>query len=76
MLIVILACGAGATIHFMEGWPVIAILVAIVITGAFVTTVADYKASNLYDREFKIMRIFYVATAVVATWPLLTCVVS
>lgn len=76
LLLVVLACGAGATIHFMEGWPVIAILVAIAVVGAFVATIADYKANHLYEKEFRVMRILYVATAVIATWPLLACVVS
>ena len=75
-LLVVLACGAGATIHFMEGWPVIAILVAIAIIVAFVATILDYKANELYEKQFRVMRIIYVATAIIATWPLLVCVVS
>lgn len=75
LLLVGLACGAGATIHFMGGWSMIAILVAIVIVAAFVATIADYKATELYEKQFRVMRILYVATAMIATWPLLACVV-
>lgn len=71
-----LACGAGATVYFVDGWGRMAILVAVVIVGAFVAAFADYKTSQLYDKQVRIIRIIYVATAVVATWPLLACVVS
>ena len=70
-----LACGAGATVYFMDGWGRMAILVAVVIIGAFVAAFADYKTNQLYDKV-RIIRIIYVATAVVATWPLLACVVT
>lgn len=71
-----LACGAGATVYFVDGWGRIAILLAIAIVGAFVAAFADYKTNQLYDKQARIIRIIYVTTAVVATWPLLACVVS
>ena len=76
LLIVILACGAGASVYFLDGWMRIAVLVVIAIVGAFVVAVADYKLTTLCKDDFRNVRILYVATAVFATWPLLACVVS
>jgi hypothetical protein len=76
LLIVILACGAGASVHFLDGWMRIAVLVVITVVGAITATVADYKLTALYSEDFRNVRILYVATAVIATWPLLACVVS
>ena len=74
--LVALACGAGVTVHFVSGWPRIAILVAVAVVAAFVAKLADYRTNRLYDKELRIMRTFYVATAVISTWPLLACVVT
>ena len=76
LLLVSLACGAGVTLHFASGWPRIAILLAITIVAAFVTKLADYRTSQHYDKELRIIRISYVTTAVISTWPLLACVVA
>ena len=76
-LLVALACGAGATTHHVGViWIRILILSLIAIVGAFISACAEYETANLYDNEPRIMRTIYVATAVIATWPLLACVVA
>ena len=76
LLLVALACGAGITLHFLSGWPRIAILVTIAVVAAIVAKIADYVSSSLYDKDLRIVKAFYVTTAVVSTWPLLACVVT
>ena len=76
LLLVALSCGAGVTLHFVSGWPRITILLTIAVVAAFVTKFADYKISQLYGKELGIIRTFYVATAIISTWPLLACVVT
>ena len=71
-----LACAAGATVYFEDGWWRITILFVIVIVGVFVSAYADYKTNQLYQNQVRIMKIVYIATAMVATWPLLACVVT
>jgi hypothetical protein len=75
-LIVILACGAGASVHFLEGWIRIATLVAVSVVCTVVVTITDYKMMTLYAKDLRNARILYVSTAVIAACTLLACMVE
>lgn len=72
--VIALVCGLGASVHFLDGWVEIAALVGIAVVLAFVCALADYKTRNADSNNQSRIRILYIATAVVATWPLLACV--
>jgi hypothetical protein len=75
LAIVILTCGLGAAIYFWDGWVRIATLVVVAILLAFLCAYADFATKDLdYEDQQKKVKILYLATAVIATWPLLACV--
>ena len=73
-LIVALSVGLGATIYLWNGWGKFLILTIIVIVLAFTCAAADFNIRDTYSDIGKKIRILYMSTAVVATWPLLACV--
>jgi hypothetical protein len=74
ILIVALSLGLGASIYLCDGWVRFAILTGIVIVLAITCAAADYAIRDGYDSDPKKTKILYISTAIVATWPLLACV--